>query len=44
MNMTLNCDVTNSEHTSEVVGVTFSDSAPVPKFWNPGPDPALLQI
>jgi len=22
---------------AEAVGVTFSDSAPVPKFWNPGP-------
>ena len=33
---------------AEVVGVTFSDSdsAPVPKFWNPGPDPdpEILQI
>jgi len=33
---------------SEVVGVTFTDpdSAPVPKFLNPGPDPglAILEI
>jgi len=28
-----------SEQESEVAGVTFSDSAPVPKFLNPGPDP-----
>jgi len=30
----------------EVVGVTFSDSdsAPVPKFFNPDPGPAILQI
>jgi len=31
-----------------VAGVAFSDSesAPVPKFWNPGPDPgtAIFQI
>jgi len=33
-----------SAHISEVAGVTFSDSdsAPVPKFFNPGP--AILQI
>ena len=31
---------------SEVAGVAFSDSdfAPVPKFLNPGPDPAIFQI
>jgi len=34
--------------TAEVAGVSFSDSesAPVPKFWNPGQDPrpAIFQI
>jgi len=29
---------------AEVAGVTFSDSAPVPKFLNPDPGPAILKI
>jgi len=30
----------------EVTGVTFSDSdsAPIQKFWNPDPGPAIFQI
>ena len=35
---------TNSRFELEVAGVTFSDSAPVPKFFNPGPDPEIFQI
>jgi len=37
---------TEQESVLEVAGVTFSasDSAPVPKFFNPDPDPAILQI
>ena len=35
---------TNSRFELEVAGVTFSDSAPVPKFFNPGPDPEIFHI
>jgi len=27
-----------------VAGITFSDSAPVPKFFNPDPGPVIYQI
>jgi len=30
------------KYSAEVAGVTFSDSAPVPKFFNPGP--VILQL
>ena len=36
----------SSRFVAEVAGVTFSDSdsAPVTKFWNPDPGPAIFLI